>query len=279
MLPLKCPWKQHINDPEQNKWRPGKIGKANIDLFALLVDDCDNDQKIYTDFSDIIEYAESANTPLQRSQNELWGNYSERTDTLSAMDPEGQAAVESIGIDLLENCFPFITAPQMAEVSEALDRGIDIRPKVYDKILKEHILLDTGAQVSVWPKTYFKHPELNNLELKSVNKSKISTYGTAQKSVQINKKVYKKKVIIADVEKPILGQDFIALYRLDQVWEGDELYLVDKKTKNRSRLYIGPVEKGTPLNLAPIESTDELGPNIDEIQAQYSFKQWSQICN
>ena len=177
------------------------------------MDDCDNDQKIYTDFSDIIEYAESANTPLQRSQNLLWGNYTEKPDSQGVWDQNVRSAVESIEMDVLEDYFPYMTAPQMAETNEALDRGIDIRPKLYDKISKEHILLDSGAQVSVWPKAYFKHPEIDNLELKSVNKSKISTYGTAQKSVQINRKTYHKKVIIADVEKPILGQDFIALYR------------------------------------------------------------------
>ena len=32
------------------------------------MDDCDNDQKIYTDFSDIIEYAESAIPPSNEAR-------------------------------------------------------------------------------------------------------------------------------------------------------------------------------------------------------------------
>ena len=183
--------------------------KDDINLFALLIDNCDKDQRLYTDFSGLQDYAKT-DTPLQQSQT-IWGKYAEKPEKQAVWDQAVQMAIESIETEAVQEFFPFMTAPQMAEIDDKLDTSVDIRPRIFDRISKEHILLDSGAQVSVWPKTYFKSPEIDSLELKAVNKSKLSTYGSVTKSVQIEWKTYRKKVIIADVEKPILGQDFIAL--------------------------------------------------------------------
>ena len=146
MLPLKCPWKQHLNDPDQTKWKAGKIGKDDIDLFALLIDNCDKDQRLYTDFPDIQEYAKAVDTPFQQSQK-IWGKYTEKPENQAVWDQAVQMAVESIEVDAIEDYFPFMTAPQVAELNDALDTGVDIRPKLFDKISRDYILLDSGAQV------------------------------------------------------------------------------------------------------------------------------------
>ena len=71
------------------------------DLFALLIDNCDKDQRLYTDFSDIQEYAESVNTPLQQSQK-LWGNYTKKPDNQAVWDQAVEMAVESIEVNAIE---------------------------------------------------------------------------------------------------------------------------------------------------------------------------------
>ena len=48
------------------------------DLFALLIDNCDKDQRLYTGFSGLQDYAKT-DTPFQQSQT-IWGKYEEKPE-------------------------------------------------------------------------------------------------------------------------------------------------------------------------------------------------------
>ena len=101
------------------------MGKDDIDLFALLIDNCDKDQRLYTDFSDIQEYAKVVDTPFQQSQK-IWGKYTEKPEKQAVWNQAVQVAIESIEIEAVQDYFPFMTAPQMAEMNDTLDTGVDI---------------------------------------------------------------------------------------------------------------------------------------------------------
>ena len=80
------------------------MGKDDIDLFALLIDSCDKDQRLYTDFSDIQEYAKAVDTPFQQSQK-IWGKYTEKPEKQAVWDQAVQVAIESIETEATLNLF------------------------------------------------------------------------------------------------------------------------------------------------------------------------------
>ena len=107
----------------------------------------------------------------------------------------------------------------------------DIRPKAQDKISKEWLLIDSGAQISIWPKSKFPSAEYDpNMSIQAVNKSKIVTYGKRDITVRFGRKHYHHTVIIADIAQPILGWDICRKYLLSLVWTEDgDLELWDRK--------------------------------------------------
>ena len=74
--------------------------------------------------------------------------------------------------------------------------GVDLRPHIFDAVSKQHILLDSGSQVSAYP------PEPGDQEsgtfLKAVNGSKIKCFGTKQITIKIGRKEYHPKVILSN---------------------------------------------------------------------------------
>ena len=72
--------------------------------------------------------------------------------------------------------------------------------------------------------------------------------------VKINNKAYSHSVLIAGVEQPILGFDFIWTYKISIIWNKvGELEIVDMRSDVRAPLVVHKVPEGTPLKLAPIE--------------------------
>ena len=68
-------------------------------------------------------------------------------------------------------------------------QGFDIRPKVFDNVTKQFVLLDSGSCVSCTP------PEPNavvdpRFKLRSVNGGQIDTYGTKTMTLRIGRKTY-----------------------------------------------------------------------------------------
>lgn len=87
---------------------------------------------------------------------------------------------------------------------------------VFDKKTNLRFLIDTGAEISVVPYTYFKNNSIkSNIELCAANGGSISTYGNTNLIVDLGlKKHFKHQFIIASVENPIIGADFLFKYGL-----------------------------------------------------------------
>ena len=88
-----------------------------------------------------------------------------------------------------ENVFDYY--PYMQIPLGAVEKGNqgDIRPRLYDPATKRWMLVDTGAQVSVWPRQDYPEAEEDpTLMLVAVNKSKIPTHGTKQRQIKIGRK-------------------------------------------------------------------------------------------
>ena len=61
-----------------------------------------------------------------------------------------------------------------------------------------------------------------NLALQAVNGSRIPTFGTKLRQVKLGRKSYAKEFIIADIECPIIGWDFLKAIKLSLIWEETE---------------------------------------------------------
>ena len=93
-----------------------------------------------------------------------------------------------------------------------------------------------------------------SVTLQAVNKTQFSTYGKQDIVVRINSKAYTHSVLVADVEQPILGFDFIWRYKISILWNiKGELEIVDMKSDVRAPLTVHKVPEGTPLKLASVE--------------------------
>jgi len=77
-------------------------------------------------------------------------------------------------------------------------------------------LVDTGSTVSLIPfslvKPFEKNISLNNLF--AANGSCIQTFGSLNLDLQLNEKIYNWTFIIAKVNNPILGADFLTFYNM-----------------------------------------------------------------
>ena len=120
------------------------------------------------------------------------------------------------------------TASEICSVQKATK--MDLRPRLMDQNSGLSILLDTGTCASIWPRRYFKNltPDPHK-KLQAVNGARIDTYGeeTIEIHPQHAKFPYRQKVIIANVDQPILGFNFILTYKLDLQWSKGKCKLVD----------------------------------------------------
>ncbi|CAH8611522.1 unnamed protein product [Dicrocoelium dendriticum] len=87
---------------------------------------------------------------------------------------------------------------------------------VFDSTTKLHFLVDTGAEISVIPRSLEKRPlQQAGLTLQAANQTKIATYG--QKLLHLSlglRRDFPFIFTIADVQKPILGIDFLSKFGL-----------------------------------------------------------------
>ena len=108
--------------------------------------------------------------------------------------------------ELAEQCHPYIS-----EFNGSTWR-VDFRPRIFDGA--QWALLDTGAMVSIYPKSEYHDAALNtSLNLEAVNKSQFPTFGTRTREIKIGRKKYTQDVILADIAMPILGFDFIRKHK------------------------------------------------------------------
>ena len=95
----------------------------------------------------------------------------------------------------------------------SMERGVDTRPHIYDKKLKQFLLLDSGAQISACPPDPGDQPD-PTMTLRAANGSKMKCFGTKKLTVQINRKEYSIQAIKTEVKSPILGWNFVKKHRL-----------------------------------------------------------------
>ena len=87
---------------------------------------------------------------------------------------------------------------------------------VADKNNKCKYLIDTGAAVSVLPKSCANRiSDADCLPLVAANNTTINTYGNSKRVVDVGlKRDYPWPFIVADVQQPIIGADFLIHYNL-----------------------------------------------------------------
>ena len=85
-----------------------------------------------------------------------------------------------------------------------------------DRSSKLQFLIDTGADISVIPKTKIASSQVqNNLMLYAANGTKIQTFGTKLIKLDLNlRRVFAWSFVIADVNQPIIGIDFLKHFNL-----------------------------------------------------------------
>ncbi|KAK3724678.1 hypothetical protein RRG08_041160 [Elysia crispata] len=110
-------------------------------------------------------------------------------------------------------------------------------------------LVDTGAQVSVVPATWFdKRSGETGPPLQAANGTHISTYGSRNVPLYFNNRLYQACLIIADVKRPLLGADFCRQHNLLVALRGQRLIEADTYLSSPCSVSKTPVNE-----LAPVE--------------------------
>ena len=113
-----------------------------------------------------------------------------------------------------EPCSYYVTLGQREVANIALSHSKLLY--VADKGHKCRYLIDTGAAVNVLPKSCANGiSDADSLPLVAANNSTIHTYGNCNRVVDVGlKREYPWTFIVADVQQPIIGADFLIHYSL-----------------------------------------------------------------
>ena len=115
------------------------------------------------------------------------------------------------------------------------------------------IMLDSGAAISIWPRSQYPQLPPSHSSLVAVNGSRISTFGTKDIHLDIEGQRYTHRFVIAEVQVPILGWDFLARFKLDLCWRSSRCVLSDPKARRSYPLRYKEVDPSA-LQLAPVQS-------------------------
>lgn len=86
---------------------------------------------------------------------------------------------------------------------------------VTDRRTKISFLVDTGADVCVYPRNRLRNTKKCEYELFAANGTPIATYGTTAVDLDFSlRRSFKWRFVIADVSTPIIGVDFLSHYGL-----------------------------------------------------------------
>lgn len=123
---------------------------------------------------------------------------------------------------------------------------------VTDSYSKRHFLVDTGAQVSVIPATWYdKRSGQSGPPLQAANGTPISTYGSRNVPLCLNNRVYQARLIVADVKRPLLGADFFRHHNLlvdirgQRLIEADTFLSTPCSVTNISVAELAPIDAGS----------------------------------
>ena len=125
--------------------------------------------------------------------------------------------------------------------------NVDARPRFFDKISQQYVLVDTGAATSIIPATPDDVVD-ESMHLQTVSGETLQCYGKKPASFQLGRKTYPFQAVIAKVDTPILGWDFISHFRLNFEWDDyGDIHLYDKKAQIRTMLqYVTVPHKSIP---------------------------------
>ncbi|XP_059224057.1 uncharacterized protein LOC131997313 [Stomoxys calcitrans] len=97
--------------------------------------------------------------------------------------------------------------------AESVDGACSGRLFITDKKSKIQFLVDTGAEISVYPSKNRKNPQ--KLSLYAANGTEIKTFGSINLSLDLGlRRPFSWSFILADVSRPIIGADFLRQFHL-----------------------------------------------------------------
>jgi cleavage and polyadenylation specificity factor subunit 1 len=86
---------------------------------------------------------------------------------------------------------------------------------IHDRNTNTRFLVDTGAEVSVYPPSRLDKQHKSTFSLQAANNTSIRTYGTKHLTLNLGlRRAFKWTFIIAEVQYPILGIDFLQSHKL-----------------------------------------------------------------
>ena len=162
-------------------------------------------------------------------QDILYGGYAGELPLPELSDNEDLLISDSKTRPISESSSEIITFNEA--IAAASLTNVDIRPRIFDKITNQWILLDTGSQCSVTKPGPNDHLR-PDLLLESVDGSKLPCYGTKPLSVRPGRKEYKIETVISNTTDTILGMDFLDKYGFEfRRGEFGDLFLYDPKSQ------------------------------------------------
>ena len=164
-------------------------------------------------------------------QDILYGGFAGQMPLPELLQPDSPNLLLS-GSKLCQNPSE-IKKPEVISYSEAISATMsgetDIRPRVYDSISKDYLLVDTGSMCSV-TKPASNATVRPDLLLESVDGTNIPCFGTKPLSLRLGRKEYHIDTVVSNTTDNILGMDFINKYGFEfRRGEFGDLYLYDPK--------------------------------------------------
>ena len=138
MEPATCPWKDFYV-PKSNQWDVDKLNQ-NDKKFNLLFDD-----KLPEIYSIISE-----------ADNEVFESESFQVEQCRGNSDLGQLnslEISEVSLPMMSSKredSSFLSAVEAVRLQHS-EEGLDIRPYLFDSNTKQHILWDSGSQVTAWP--------------------------------------------------------------------------------------------------------------------------------
>ena len=251
---------------------------------------------IYTNFDFLLE-DETDFSVESMPTSKPWGIHASKPVAQSSWEAAVASIVDDIDIPIrfdtgdISRRFDTLP-PHLAHLAGTTWQGLvanDIRPRVEDSITNEWLLIDSGAMLTVYPRSRYSNAEIDeNRSIRAINRSRIHTYGQTAIQIRIGRKTYNHIAIIADVDQPVLGWDFCKKYLLSLVWnEWGDLELWDPKAKIKAPLQMssdrnGPrlagcaISEHFPQSLPQISALNELFATESQ-EIVKSFQQWSAL--
>lgn len=127
--------------------------------------------------------------------------------------------------------------------------------RVFDKNSKLHFLIDTGAEISVFPAGRADRFHKSDVTLRAANNSTINTYGFRQFTLDFGlPRPLTWQFVVADVNQPIVGADFLLQHKLLVDLEQRRLLDTRNGTRVEAESSPGPTSRINSVAASPSSS-------------------------